>query len=195
MTIRLDLINSMLATTGTAKLSSEDTTHPAYVTADFVLSTVIEEFSSKPMWFNTTRRTLSPNTDGRIVVPGNALSCDPDDITKDYAIRGQYLFDNGNYTDIIGTEVAVVIVAELPLEDMPPIALQFIRAHARLYYYTDVDGTSNKIKMYADAFAIKERELITLNMKHTDSNFFRGRGYASFAHRRSASFNPLTRIT
>lgn len=194
MSLRLDLINSMLATTGTAKLSAEDVSHPNYVTADSILSDVIEEFSSRPLWFNTTRRTLAANVDGRVLVPSNALSCDPVDTKLDYAIRGQYLFDLGNYTDIIGASVDCEIIAELPLDDMPPIARQFVRAHARMQYYIDQDGSGAKVKLYMNAFARKEEELVLINMKHTDANFFSGKAYASFATRRSAYDLPFTRI-
>lgn len=194
MSLRLDLINSMLATTGTAKLSAEDTSHPNYVTADSILSDVIEEFSSRPLWFNTTRRTLAADVDGRVVVPSNALSCDPVDGALDYAIRGQYLFDLGNYTNIIGASVICEIIAELELEDMPPIARQFVRAHARLQYYIDQDGSGAKVKLYTEAFQRKEQELVLINMKHTDANFFSGKAYASFATRRTAYDLPFTRI-
>ena len=194
MTTRLDLINSMLATTGTARLAAADVTHPNYITADLILNDVVEEFSSKPLWFNTTYRTLTPNADGKIVVTSNALTCDPADASKDYAIRGQYLFDNGNYTFDIGEPVACVIVAELELTDMPPIAIQFVRAKARLMYYVDQDGSGNKLQMYAQNVVEKELELITLNMKNTDANFFAGKGYANFATRRASTANPITRI-
>ena len=194
MSLRLDLINSMLQTTGTAKLSAEDVSHPNYITADSVLSDVIEEFSSRPLWFNTTRRTLAADVDGRVIVPSNALSCDPVDVALDYAIRGQYLFDLGNFTNIIGTAVACEIIAELDLEDMPPIARQFIRAHARLQYYIDQDGSGAKVKLYTDAFQRKEQDLVLINMKHTDANFFSGKAYASYSTRRSPHTLPFTRI-
>ena len=194
MTTRLDLINSMLATTGTARLAAADENHPNYITADAILSDVIEEFSSKALWFNTTYRTLVPNSENKIVVPSNALTCDPADASKDYAIRGQYLFDNGNYTFIIPEAVACVIVAELELTDMPPAAIQFIRARARMMYYGDQDGSGTKLQMYAQFYQEKELELLTLNMKNTDANFFAGKGYANFATRRASTANPITRI-
>ena len=194
MSIRLDLINSMLATTGTAKLSAADETHPSYIIADAVLSEVIEEFSSRELWFNTAIRTLTPNTSNYIVVPNNALSCDPIDARLDYAIRGQYLFDLSNYTFEISDPVQCVIVAELSLEDMPPIAIQFIRAHARLQYYVDQDGTGTKVQMYQQKAAQKDMALVTLNMKHTDSNYFKGQAYADFSTRRPATHSTITRI-
>mgnify|MGYP003633833542 FL=1 len=194
MTIRLDLINSMLATTGTAKLSAADETHPSYIIADAVLSEVIEEFSSRELWFNTAIRTLTPNTSNYIVVPNNALSCDPIDARLDYAVRGLYLFDLGNYTFEIPEAVKCVIVTEMLLEDMPPIAIQFVRAHARLQYYVDQEGSGPKMQAYQQKTFQKDSELITINMKHTDSNYFSGQAYASFSTRRPATHSTITRI-
>ena len=194
MSLRLDLINAMLATTGTARLSAEDTTHPNYITADLVLSDVLEEFNARAMWYNTTYRTLAADVDGRVLVPSNALSCDPADPSLDYAIRGQYLFDLGNYTDIISDSVDCIVVANVELEDMPPIARQFVRAHARMQYYIDQDGSGAKVSLYTKQFERKELELSAVNMKHTDANFFNGKAFASFATRRSAQALPYSRI-
>ena len=194
MSRRLDLINSMLATTGVAKLSAADDTHPSYILADAVLSDIIEEFSSRELWFNTYTRTLSPNVDKRVVVPSNVLSCDPVDATLDYAVRGQYLFDLGNFTFDIEEEVLCVIVAELVLEDMPPIAMQFIRAQARLQFYVDQEGSGSKLEIYGRKVLQKEQELITINMKHTDANFVSGKAYANFSTRRSATRSSFNRI-
>ena len=185
MSTRLDLINSMLATTGTASLSAADETHPSYIIADRVLSEVVEEFSSRELWFNTSVRTLLPNPEKFILVPSNALSCDPTDASKNYAIRGLYLFDLGNYTFEITEPVECTIVTEMTLEDMPPIAVQFVRAHARLQYFVDQEGTGPKLEAYRQKTYQKDSELVALNMKHTDSNFFNGSAYAHFSTRRS----------
>ncbi len=194
MSSRLDLINSMLATTGTAKLTANDEAHPDYVTADDVLSRVLEEFHARELWFNTAIRTLNPDSTGRVVVPSNALSCDPTDASKDYAIRGQHLFDSGNFTFTINEPVECRIVTEVSLQDMPPIALQFVRAQARFDYFADQDGASTKLQVYAGVMQKKEQELITINMKHTDANFFSGKAFASFSTRRGATRTPYARI-
>lgn len=194
MSIRLDLINSLLATTGTAKLTAADDSHPDYVTASDVIDRVLEEFNSREMWFNTSVRTLTPNLEFKVVVPSNALSCDPTDACKAYAIRGQYLFNITDNTFTITDAVECRILTEVALEDMPPIAIQFVRAAARMEYFADRDGGSTKLQVYAAALQKKELELIAVNMKHTDTNFFSGVGFASYATRRSATNLPYTRI-
>ncbi len=187
MTVRLDLINSMLATTGTAKLSAADIYHPDYLRANSVLVDVLDEFAAKPLWYNTVIRELTANNNGRVVVPSNAISCDPIDISLDYAIRGQYLFDLTNYTDVIGAGVVVkcIIQMSVPIEDMPPVALQYIRAAARFQYFLDKDGSDKKIQIYGAILQNKELELNALNMKHTDANFFLGSGNIDYRTRRS----------
>ena len=194
MSTRLELINSMLATTGTARLTAEDDNHPNYITASNILDEVVEEFNSRQLWFNTTIRTLAPNSDGRVVVPSNALSCDPTDGTKSYAIRGQYLFDLGNYTDVIDCSVECRIVMEIDVTDMPPVAIQFIRASSRFQYFLDQDGGGTKLQVYAQVLEAKETQLVTVNMRHQDVNFFGGASYADFSRRRDAYSLPLTRI-
>jgi len=194
MTLRLNIINSMLSTTGTSALVAEDSQHPAYIAANNILNDVIEDFSSQRLWFNTSYRTLMQNSDGRVVVPSNALTCDPADQSKDYVIRGQYLFDMGNFTDVLNEDVDCIVVTEMDLEDMPPVAIQFIKAHARLAYYIDVDGSASKVQMYQATAAGKAQELVTMNMQHTGANFFNGRGYASFATRRTVTARPITHI-
>ncbi len=191
MTVRLDIINSMLATTGTAKLSAEDISHPDYVQADRLLDDILEEFAARPLWFNTVIRTLMPNGDDKIVVPNNTLSCDPVDQRLDYAVRGQYLFDLGNYTFSIPTAVECVLQMQVALEEMPPIALQFIRAMARFYYFVDKDGSTQKAQLYAGLSEKAENDLVRVNMKHTDANFFRGAGYTHFITRRASTLAHL----
>jgi len=181
----------MLATTGTAKLAAADNKHPDYIQADRLLDDVLEEFAARPLWFNTVIRELAPNSDNRIVVPSNAVSCDPVKQTLDYAIRGNYLFDLTNYTFDITESVKCVIQMDVDLEDIPPVALQFIRATARFHYFIDKDGSQQKAEVYGSIMTKQDMNLVAVNMKHTDANFFRGTGYESFTTRRYTTLGHL----
>ncbi len=191
MTTRLDIINSMLATTGTAKLAATDVGHPDYIQADRLLDDILEEFAARPLWFNTVIRTLEPNFDEKIVIPSNAISCDPTDDRLNYAIRGQYLFDLDNYTDIIPVPVECRIQMQVVLEDMPPIAIQFIRSYARFQYFVDKDGSKQKVELYGSLYSKSDQQLEAINLKHSGHNFFRGRGYQSFITRRQTTLGHL----
>jgi hypothetical protein len=184
----------MLATTGTAKLTAADEQHPDYITASDILDDILEELQSRALWFNTSTRVLKQSVDGKVVVPSSALSCDPVDASQEFAIRGQYLYDVGNNTFLINCDVTCRIVSELALEDMPPIAVQFVRAAARFQYFIDQDGDAQKLSVYGEIFRSKEMDLVATNMKHQDVNFFAGSSYMNFSTRRDASSNPITRI-
>ena len=189
MTQKIEVINSMLSTTGTVQLSAADSTHPEYIRADNILNAMLEEFCSEQMWFNTFTRTFSADVDGRVVVPSDILWVRTTDRSLNYAIRGQYLFDNEGYTDIIGVdaEVEVVTIRNTPLEEMPPAAVQYIRALARHEYFVDRDGDALKSRMYADKLAKQSIKLAELNTKLQNLNFFDGPAAAGFYTRRYPS--------
>ena len=94
----------------------------------------------------------------------------------------------------ITAELKCIIVTEMVLEDMPPIALQFIRAQARQTYYIDQEGSGPKMQSYTQKVNQKEAELVTLNMKHTDANYFSSLSYAQFSTRRPATNSTFTKI-
>ena len=174
----------MLATTGTAPLSTQDTQHPSYIRANNLLTDVLEEFSTTSLWFNTSIRTFNPNDEGKILIPSNAITCDPTDQFRQYSIRGQYLFDNDRYTDVIGEPVECILIYELTTEEMPPAAYQYIRAKARYEYFLDADGAGLKLQSYQRMYEKRYMDLVAMNIKMQDSNFFTSPAYYSFMYRR-----------
>jgi len=184
----------MLATTGTAKLTAEDDQHPNYITADDILSEVIEDFSALDLWFNVSTRDLAPNVDNKVVVPSNALTVNPTDPSKNYVIREGFLFDMDTYSFTITDTVECRITYELTVAEMPPVAIQFLRADARFRYFVNQDGASAKVQVYSQDLERKYNQLIITHMKNSDANFFSSQAYANFAVRRAATASPLTRI-
>lgn len=184
MATTISVINSMLATTGTARLSQQDDTHPEYIRAEDVLNDVLEEFGSTALWFNTAIRTLRAASDGTVVVPSDATSCDPTDSSKNYVIRGQRLFDLENNTDVISEDVECLIVYRTELSDMPPAAVQYVRAAARARYFMDVDGDANKAQGYIREAEGKLQNLMSDSLARADINFFTSPAGLSFYTRR-----------
>jgi hypothetical protein len=169
--IKLSLINSMLRTLGSAPLAGADTSHPDYITANAVLEEVIEDFSSKPLWFNNSIETLSQDNDGRVPVPTNAVAVDPTD-GSNLAVAGNFLYNVDKRTDIIGKDVECYVHREIELELMPREALKFIRAACRFKFYADEDGGVQKLQVYAQAAQLSELELNSVNIARMDMNFF-----------------------
>lgn len=187
MSKTIRLINSMLATTGTAALSASDTRHPSYVKANAILTDMVEEFSSMEMWYNTSIRTLRPNAEGKILIPANTITCDPTSASKKYSIRGQYLFDNDEYTSNIGYAVECIVIEEIKVADLPPAAYQYLRARCRYEYFLDQDGGERKLRNYAGQYQQKFSELVAMNMKLMDVNFFNSPAYLNFIIRRQGA--------
>lgn len=189
-TKKLDIINSMIATTGVAPLAASDTTHPSYLEADSILEEVLEDFGAKQLWFNTSKRTLQPDSvTGQIVLPSNTMDCAPTCITDNFVVRGRFLFDMTNNTDNIAKEVECYITVRVALNDMPPAALQYVRAEARLKFFVDQDGSDKKIRIYEQAVIRKSNDLESRNLRLQRNNYFLGLGYAQFATRRGARGN------
>lgn len=186
MTAKIDIINAMLATTGTLKLSATDSSHPSYIEADLVLDHVLETFNSLELWFNTSKRTLDPDIDGRVVVPSNALWVQPYN-SENLSIRGKYLWDHVENTDILDRCVDCKIAIAVPIEDMPPAAIQYIRAMARYEYFLDKDGDPQKVGRYQEIMARSEFNLTSKNAQLSGLNFYKGSAALNFATRRYPS--------
>ena len=189
--IRLSIVNSMLRTIGTAKLSASDTEHPDYIVANDVLEEVLEDFASLPLWFNTSQRILSQDTDGRIPIPNNTIAIDPVLGALNYVARDRYLFDVNKRTNIIGADVECFIQAKVDLIDMPTEAIKFIRAQARAKFYLDEDGGERKVREYNGAAYSAQMELFTVNLSRMDINFFSGRAGRSFFTARPSGYQHI----
>lgn len=174
MLTRLDIINSMLASKGTAPIATGYENHPNYVEASAVLSLVSNEVQGRGFWFNAGVRTLTCDVDGRVVVPATYMHADPVDTTLGYAIRGRYLFNVRDGTDIIGTSVEVSVIEELLIEDLPPRAAAAIRAMSVYAYFLDKKGEEPKLSEYRNLALLAESKLKGEDLKTRDINFFTG---------------------
>jgi len=189
MTARLDLINSMLSTTGTAPLSAGDTTHPDYIDADGILTDILGEFTTQELWFNTETRTLAVDGAGEIIVPSNAISADPTDPHVHARIRGNKMWNITDRTYTYTADLKVKLLLNVTLDDMPPIAIQFVRAAARYEYFLDKDGAETKLKRYLAKLDRLQVVLAATNLTHLDVNFFHGRAAANFYTRRTVNLS------
>ena len=190
MTTKLDVINSMISTTGVAKLASSDYNHPEYRRAEGVLDDVLEEFCGMPMWFNVSDVVLKRAEDGTITVPSDALNVDPvfgTGDTRNVVVRGRKLWDMDAWSDQMSSDIKCRILWNVELTDMPAVAYQFVRAAARLQYFIDVDGDQVKLQMYGQVFQQKRIELDTKILSNRDENFFASRSAQSFFTRRYPS--------
>lgn len=142
---RLDLVNEVLSVVGFLRLSAQDELHPDYVTANDMLERTNKRIQAHGYWFNTSYPELLPSPEGEIVIPGNALSVDPDNRGQnDLVVREGKLFNKTTRSFNIGGPIKVKLVELIDLDDIPATAQMFVLAAARLRYFFDNDGENNK---------------------------------------------------
>lgn len=183
MLSRLDIINSMLAATGTQPLTGQDEQHPLYVKANTKLNEVSTSVQKLGMWFNTTVRDMNPGGDDQITLPSDTLRADPTDRSNNYTMRGSRLYDIGNHTFTIEDTVEVKLVRKLELRDLPQSALFYIKDKARYEFYLDEDGTEPKLSRYEKAMQVAWIELYREHLINRDTNYFDGNNAALFLKR------------
>lgn len=172
MLTKLEIINSMLASTGTAPLTSNDTMHPSYIKASNKLDKVSAAFQGKGWWFNQAKRLFRQNTDGEVIVPSGAMHVDPTDRTKPYTLRGTRLYNLTDATFIIGEDVEVLYVENVPIPDLPPQAQDYLAARAIYEFYRDEGGSNPKLSEYRADRDTTFVEVRLENMKNQDINWY-----------------------
>lgn len=174
MLTELNIINEMLAATGTAPVTASDTRHPSYVKASNKLDVVSGAVQNLGYWFNTTYATLNLSDDNEIFVPKGTLSVDAVKRKINVTKRGQRLYNLDTRNFEFEEAVKVKLVTQLDFEDMPDTVKQYIRQKARFEFYLDEDGTEPKLSNYrasvAEAWTLLYRE----NLRNKDTNYFDG---------------------
>ena len=129
---KLDSVNICLSTMGEPTVNSLD---GAAVDAQMA-SDLIDETSRSVQgmgWhWNKEKHTLSPNAYSQIVLPANTLRVDTVDDSRstDVVQRGGKLFDAENSTYTFTKNLVVELYVQLPFEELPFAAKQFITMRA-----------------------------------------------------------------
>lgn len=181
----LDIINTMIATTGTAPLTGNSTRHPLYLKAKNTLSRVSREVQNMRLWYNTSKVTLSPNSEGFIIVPQNITRVDPLDNNSTLVRRGRRLFDTSEQTYVFDSPVVCEIVQMLPINELPTSVATYIQYYARHEYYKDEDGADpRKMQDYRDDRARAYTQMHAEHLASIDVNYFKSANNAGLYLRR-----------
>jgi len=99
---KLGAVNLMLSASGETKVSTlvDDGINDTDV-AQQVLDEIIIEVLTDGWYFNTVKKTLSPDTTGRIAISDNYLRVEGggNDYRRQLTVRDKYLYDLDNDTD------------------------------------------------------------------------------------------------
>jgi hypothetical protein len=133
-TSKLQAINMMLGTVGTAPINSLTGANSADVAmAQNILDEISVAVQSQRWHFNTeTEVEMSPDSsNGSIAIPPNALTVDVDDtVETDVAIRGGRLYDKKTHSYVFTEPVKAKITYALEWDDLPQAARHYISIRA-----------------------------------------------------------------
>lgn len=169
----LSIINAMLLVIGEASVTSPNSLHPSVVLAKELLAAENEALQGRGWFFNTEKGVvLSAAADGRVVVPSTALHVKAD--SGNYVQRDGVLYDMDNHTDIIGQNVTVTLISKLNIQDLPPVAAEYLRARARFTMFANEDGEGNKMRTLTverdQAYAALNRLDITFKARQSEQS-------------------------
>lgn len=131
----LEAVNEMLLSIGQAPVNSLNVTGIRDVSiAKFRLDTALRKVLTRGWAFNTdTAYNLSPDIDGIILIPSDALKVDSDgaDVTvRTHPDKGRALYNRATRSFEFSDPVACTIVWAMGFEDIPQSARDYIAINA-----------------------------------------------------------------
>ncbi len=146
-TTELEAVNVMLSAIGEAPVSSlENSQLEDVAVAQNILNETIVDVQTTGYNFNSEYNyKISPDTDGIINVPNNAVFCDvsnrgstPD---KDVVLRGERLYDREEQTFTFTDSLYVDMILILPWDDLPQPARRYITVKSARRFQNRVFGS------------------------------------------------------
>ena len=133
MGVKLDILNAMLAATGSASVVTATGNHPALLRARPLLDAENRSVQAQGHWFNTDwGLTLSPDSGGEFIVPQSTLKVDTTDSRSVFIRRGTRMYDPTTQTYVLPDTdtLDVDCVILLDYDDLPQSAIDYIKARA-----------------------------------------------------------------
>ena len=116
--------------------------------ADILIEATKEELLSEGWSFNTdTKWSLSPDTDGYIIVPPSALRADPSDEKSNYIRKDGRLYNKETHSYKFETSVDCDVVWDIPFDELPVIMQKYIVLKAGRIMYQRFVGDVNMLQI------------------------------------------------
>lgn len=140
---KLNAVNLMLAAAGESKVSTliSDGENDTEVAQQILDESIIEVLTDG--WdFNTVKKTVSPTTQGNIIITDNYLRVDGEDANyRDrLSVRSNHLYNLDDDTDVFTGSVTIVVTQNLAWEDIPSAVRYYIARYAARVYQNRVLG-------------------------------------------------------
>jgi len=177
MLTRLNAINIMLRAVGQSPITTAGLQHPHAILASNTLTDIETEVQASGWWFNEdVGVTLLANTDGEVIIPSNALNCDPSELNNYYSgtsglvQRGNRMYDPRAQTFFINESVKCDIIYRLDFTEIPHAAASYIAYYAALEFHSDVIGDKAKMARLESKLGLLYVALSTQDMLNRNIN-------------------------
>lgn len=144
MSVKLDILNAMLASIGSSGINSTAGRHPGLLRSEPILDRINRTIQARGHWFNTDwSLKLLPNAEGEYILPDGTLKADTTAKHEPYVRRGRRMYDpRANTFNLTAASVTLDIVISLDFDDLPVTASDLIQARAiwELVQSSDADA-------------------------------------------------------
>ena len=172
MSNRLDIINAMLRITGEFSVDSELENHPDVVTCKAILDSRRREELGAGLWFNIVTMTLFRSPAGEILYSAdNVLALDATNVYTNVSLRNGKLYDNDNNTFIFAEDIEVEMIIDMSEEEIPPLALAYIKWLSVLEYAGIQQITGEPIKAAQTSLQRAEKLYSAEKFRKADVSF------------------------
>ena len=176
----LEIVNGMIALIGELPVESLLEDHGYVPTARTILAEESRTLQAKGFYFNTEGGWgaedpfLYPDDNGEILLPSDIIGIRAlgDRVVQQ---RGTRLYDTGRRTFQFAQPIAVELIRELPLTDLPPIANDAVAAQARATFVARHGNASDQGPALAAARAMVA--LYAENTRQMNAFPLQGRGW------------------
>ncbi len=162
----LGVINALLKVIGESPVITVDLSHPDVLSAIGVWEETSTEIQSRGWWFNIETWDLPVETSGEIKLPSNTTAV----LTSNtnYIKRGIKLYRKDTHTfdfsDLDIETLAVDIISEWTIGDLPPVAYNYILAEAKTSMLASFAMDANKLTKLTNEATIAFHRLQAQNL-------------------------------
>lgn len=186
LTTKLEAVNEVLAGIGESPVSSLSSGFTTASTAEQKLNSVSKAVQETGWFFNTeTELELLPDSNGNIYLPSNTLRADEHEKGGTLVQRGLRLYDNKKHSYRFTQPVKIDVVVELPWDELPQAAREYIQYRTKRLFQADYMGEINLMKAQSEEEAAALYRLKQADSESGDFNIFDNYDLA-FWHQRGA---------
>lgn len=185
----LDVVNNMLGAMGELPINDVEEAHPLVPAALRHLREANQNAQAPMWWFNLEYPTLTPDEEGKIILPLDTASADSLTEYPRVAMRGRFLYNLDDATGVFTCPVRVRLHRIVPFEDAPVCVRAYVSAKAQIAFSAQYDGDTNKIAVLQETMRQAYLEMKAEDTRSEKANLLRRSGVAHIMQRMTKHYS------